>query len=278
MKALVYAHYSRTNSMSEYVLRAIECYRRYVQTIIFVSASPLPRTVRDQLNKHCAAVIERHNTGYDFASWKAGIDALDVPAQFEQIILTNDSVIGPLGDPSRMFDKLLSDPRDVCGLTLSWESRRHVQSYFVRFGRATLSSGAFEEFWREIEGLENKEDIIARYEIGLTAYMEIRGHTVGALFEPPSRLSTGKRVSIWARAASVRAPHEAYLRLRKINRLPHLNPTHYLWREILDAGIPFLKKELIRDNPRLEAVNKIVLEAKRRYGVDPAELESFAHA
>jgi hypothetical protein len=28
-----------------------------------------------------------------------------------------------------------------------------------------------------------------------------------------------------------------------------VNPTHDLWRQLLDAGFPFIKRELVRDNP-----------------------------
>ena len=47
---------------------------------------------------------------------------------------------------------------------------------------------------------------------------------------------------------NVRRIHTGRVRHAAVERMP-LNPTAELWRQLLEAGFPFIKRELLRDNP-----------------------------
>ncbi|MBV8096968.1 MAG: lipopolysaccharide biosynthesis protein, partial [Acetobacteraceae bacterium] len=49
-------------------------------------------------------------------------------------------------------------------------------------------------------------------------------------------------------AVEVRRTHARRIRKAAVRRTP-LNPTNELWRQLLLAGFPFIKRELLRDNP-----------------------------
>ncbi|MEO1043120.1 MAG: rhamnan synthesis F family protein [Pseudomonadota bacterium] len=276
MRALIFSHFSRTNALSSHVLETLTQYQTHTDEIVFVSTSPLPRAGHDQVNLLCSHVIERDNVGYDFMSWKTGLDALPGLDHADEIIIANDSVLGPLGQTDRLFSRLRKDTREVCGLTLSWEQARHVQSYFVRFSRATLRSGAFHDFWRGVTPLHDKQHVIDRYELQLSSFMEQRGHTTGALFEAPRGFTVMDRTKRWTKHVDLRHPVKALRSLRRSLDLKDLNPTIDLWRECLDAGIPFVKKELIRDNPPGVSIEGVTTELARRFTVDPDAIRKWS--
>ena len=237
-----------------------------------MSTSPLKESDKDILAERCATIIVRENEGYDFLSWKVGIEALGPLDNFTSIVIANDSVIGPMDDAGSFFQRLFDNRFDLCGLTLSWEHRRHAQSYFLHFASATLRSGAFETFWASIAPLSSKQAIIETYEIGLTQFMEDHGHSVGALFEPPAKTSWCTRMKLAARCASLSEPIGSLKGIRLALIVPQLNPTHYFWREILDQGIPYLKKELLRTNPTCQNLQLVRREILQRFLVDATEL------
>ncbi|WP_136660988.1 rhamnan synthesis F family protein [Nitratireductor sp. XY-223] len=276
MKALVFAHFSKTDSLSPGVLRAIETYARHVDVIAFVSTSTLPTDAHDSLSRVCKQIIVRNNIGYDFMSWKIGLEAIRPYDHFQEIILTNDSIIGPLADPTSLFERLSADPRDICGLTLSWEFGRHIQSYFVRYKSGPLRSRAFDAFWNDIAPNSEKQEIIQRYEVALTAFMEKHGHTVGALYEPRRDFSTPQRLSIWAANLRLNTLGSALRSLRRTLQTPSLNPTLYLWRETLKADLPFVKKELVRDNPTDQNLSLLFNELQMRFGIDATIVRHLA--
>ena len=87
-------------------------------------------------------IITRENLGYDFSSWKVGLDSIDIHS-FDRFIFMNDTVCGPFIPryiPKNitwfsMFCSLLSDKVKLSGLTINhypWGvndgSLTHVQS------------------------------------------------------------------------------------------------------------------------------------------------------
>ena len=276
MRMLILSHYSATGLLSDHVRYAVEHYHAHTDGIVFVSTSKLETAERKLLTQHCSSIIERENVGYDFLSWKTGIEALGPLDQIDEIIIANDSVVGPLGEAEEFFGRLRADPRDVCGLTLSWEGRRHIQSYFVRFSKAALRSGAFDDFWQEVAPLADKKQIIDRYELGLTSVMDEHGHSTGALFEVKEPGSMADRLAHWAQEVDWKHPQNALRSLRRIVDADALNPTIDLWRACFDAGVPFLKRELLRDNPGGVNVGRVLAEAEMRYGITPNELLAWA--
>ena len=65
--------------------------------IVFISSSD---TVSDvdlkKLSKNCIRIISRENKGYDFYSWKTGLQEYPQYNAHRALLLANDSVIGPL--------------------------------------------------------------------------------------------------------------------------------------------------------------------------------------
>jgi hypothetical protein len=239
------------------------------RSIVFVTnAGKLTETATAALREICAAIIIRRNIGYDFGAWRDAIDFLCLPrADTEELILANDSVFGPLVPLADVLDRLDYSKADIWGLTESWQVRYHLQSFFLAFGKTALHAPVFAKFWRNVRPVPAKSYIVWAYEIGVTQVMVKGGLRCAALwqYEPLLKLvdtesfetliaysetSAGKADPI------VRNRMLHALRLRDaIARRVALNPCADLWRQLLQAGFPFIKRELLRDNPtRVEDV------------------------
>ncbi|MBU6498226.1 MAG: lipopolysaccharide biosynthesis protein [Rhodospirillales bacterium] len=207
----------------------------------------------------CAGVLVRRNIGYDFGAMREGLEYLGLPrAETEMVLLVNDSVYGPLGPLDDMLARIDFTAADLWGATESWQRRYHLQSYFVAAGRRALDSAAWRTFWSSVRPVKSKSWVISRYEVGLTQKLLRAGLRCAAIFAyrdlvPDVDVSAlavpiDSGTSIVDPLLTMRRIHAHHVRHHAVTRTP-LNPTSDLWRQLLHAGFPFIKRELLRENP-----------------------------
>ncbi len=170
------------------------------------------------------AILARGNRGFDFAAWAAVMNYVPSVWKARLLILANDSVFGP----SRAFADVISNIRkskaDVIGLTESMELEPHLQSYFLALGSKALRSPEFRFYWSEVKAPTEKWDVIFEYEAKFSSFCKSIGLKCSTMFPCGPRCFdavSGKPV----------------------------NPTHYSWKDLIERGFPFIKADLIRDNP-----------------------------
>ncbi len=249
-RAIILAHFDRSGGFDPHVVQSLQRYRGAADRLIVVSSSA--RSLPRELHGVVDDFMPRANIGYDFCSWKAGLTLLR-PAEFDEIVCVNDSVYGPFADPAAVF----SDPRlggaDLWGMVFSEQatksrgSRRcpHLQSWCFGMRRRLLASQAYAEFWSGVEPLASKEEIIDRYEIGMSEHFLRAGFRLAALYD--ARTEAGIRLGeLWPHL-SVADPRRSWRLWKKARRTPH-NPSELVWWRLLDAGVPFVKVGLFRVN------------------------------
>jgi rhamnosyltransferase len=194
-------------------------------------------------------VILRENIGYDFMSYQAGIHSLDCSA-YDQLVVCNDSVYGPFFDLAAIFQEMDSRPGvDFWGMTSNNDIAYHLQSYFMVFNRQVLLSDTFQRFWQDVRVLESKREIIRQYEVGLSQSLTRAEFTASVYAE--YRVPIGSHLLAMAKRFS---PAKVIDKLRLLltgeNIVPRVNVSHFHWKELLlEERMPFLKIELLRDNP-----------------------------
>ena len=250
-RALVFAHYDRDGLFDPYVIDALHAFRRCMDhvTVVSTSAQHLPAALVPLVDRF----IARQNVGYDFCSWRAGLAALEPTEQFDEIICANDSVYGPLFDLAAALSDARVADADLWGMCLSEQGTKrrgknscpHIQSWFFGMRRPLIASQAFGDFWRSVVPLANKDDLIDRYELGMTEHFAAAGFRVAALYDARTagRLSLREmwpHFSLWE--------PQRLLRLLKKSRRPRHNPSELAYKRLLDAGVPFAKVSLFRLN------------------------------
>lgn len=249
-RALIVAHYDRDGIFDPHVLYSLQAYRQVFAhvTVVSASADHLP-SGRESL---ADTFIARENNGYDFFSWKIGFNALADKDRFFEIVFVNDSIYGPLFDIEHVLLAPALKEADFWGLTSSAEDRRHIQSYFFAMRHRLLKSDAAQRFWDNVRPFKDKADVIKSYELQMAAYFRSRGWSVAAIYHGSARYP--------ARWKTVRARDDLAQPLllakycyhnwrNRAWRTRRQNPMDHHWRAVIETGVPFVKVELLRDNP-----------------------------
>ncbi len=253
----LYAHYSAHGGISEMVLHQLRDYVRLGFRVVFVSsAESLDAASWQAVCGIAELVLHRRNHGFDFGAWS---DALAVATQaaepLAELLLVNDSVLGPLHPLDQPLASLRAAGDGLFGLTDSVQHAPHLQSYFL----LARGSGAIADvlaFLRRVPLSASKHRMVRRGEIALSCFARARGHRVAALWgyaalENAMVASEEARAGLLAALPSLAQhppPGVAALR-RALLDLP-LNPVHHFAALLVhQAGFPFLKTELVLRNP-----------------------------
>lgn len=257
------------------------------RSVVFITNSGrLDPVAEARLASLCACVVIRRNIGYDFGGWRDVIEHFDLPRPgTEEIIIVNDSVFGPIRPLETTLLRLDYENADIWGLTESWQQRYHLQSYFVAFGPRAIRAPAFRKFWASVIPAPAKSYVIGRYEVGMTQSLVKAGLRLNVLWPYETLTKQVGRDQIADYLAAETAPGGKVdpvdltrwlhiLRLRDaIARRRPLNPTSDLWRHLLLTGYPFIKRELLRDNPtRVEDIGDWADVLRDTLGVDPGPI------
>ncbi|UCG17326.1 MAG: hypothetical protein JSV19_04700 [Phycisphaerales bacterium] len=231
----LFAHFDRDGVIDDYVVQYLRSLHELdCETVVVSTAEGLDEEDIGRILPYCMKFIVKENIGYDFASWRTGLQAVGDISGYERVIVANDSVYGPLQDLKVVFDEMQGRNVDFWGITDSLKYGRHLQSYFLVFGKAVLSSPAFLEFWHDLPDYRHKYAVIIQGEVGLTRKLAAAGFAFAAYCP--------------IEAVQERQESEAETLASKF-RDPRISPTHRAWRGLLREGSPFLKIQLLRDNP-----------------------------
>lgn len=255
----VFVHWDGGGEVRPHVLAYLRSLAEAGLSVLFVSnAGFLRPEALDAVKALCAGVLIRRNVGYDFGAWREGFEQLGLPREdTEFAVMANDSVYGPLRPVDEMLGRMDFAQADVWGCTETWQTRYHLQSYLVAFSPAVLASPAWRRFWAAVRSTPSKTLVIQRYEIGLSQSLIRAGFDLralwpyGALVEDvdlPLITEDLPEGTLLDPLLDVRRAHARHVRNSAAFRVP-LNPTSDLWRQLLRAGFPFIKRELLRSNP-----------------------------
>jgi lipopolysaccharide biosynthesis protein len=254
-RVAIFVHWDRRGAVQEPVRHYLRALRQAGLSIVFVSnAGKLRPDAWAALRELCDIALLRRNIGYDFGAMREGLDACALPRpETEMVLIVNDSVYGPLAPLDETLKKIDFSVADIWGATESWQRRYHLQSFFLAVGRTALESEAWKRFWSRVRPIKSKTWVIRRYEVGLTGRMLAAGLRCAAIW-PYQELLRAVDASLLD-AGEIKDPlaasrkfHVNRIRIATVRRRP-LNPTADLWRQMLHARFPFLKRELLVKNP-----------------------------
>lgn len=246
----IYVHWSASGRVSEMVLRQLAGWRGLGFDVVFVTNSEPPVADIERTLEHCVLYLRRSNIGLDFGAWRDGLAAILADgAEPEELLLANDSVVGPLVPLGPLVERWRAGGAGFFGMTESLAGGVHLQSYLLLArGKAAIADMA--AHLAGFSDVRNKWRVVQSGEIALTRRMMRAGHRCAALFGY-ARLCALARPSDYA-ALGARFNGENSLSVYP------LNPTHHFWRLLLErADFPFLKTDLIARNAgRLPGVER----------------------
>lgn len=254
-KVCVFVFFDAEGIVRGHTLRYLDALVDEGFSIVFVSNARVHPGSLAHLVSRCARILVRDNRGYDFGAYRDGVLSLDLNSQsISTLLLANDSVYGPMSSLSDIFDRIDFAEADVWGVTDSWQVGYHLQSYLLAFGPEALANAGFADFWRGVRNVRSKWAVVRYYEIGLSRAMQLSGLRCAAVLDY-EMLVRRARAILQANETAAKHSVEA-LRIVSAERVLRaaaqrcaMNPVIDMWLILADAGSPFVKRELLRDDP-----------------------------
>ncbi len=223
-RVCLFAHHDRRGRIASYVAHHLGQLRQAGFAVHIALSGMRELHGDDRILLDALGVIPhlRPNRGYDFGAW-ADLDAAGCADGADTVLLANDSVFGPLQPLTPIFETMLSPATDVWGMVESREGAWHLQSWFLCFTAAAYRAPAVTRVLRlPFDGMA-KPEVVIHGELGLGAAIRADGLRWNARWRQPTA------------------------RLRRL--LPG-NAMHLDFLSVLRSGaVPFVKVELLRDNP-----------------------------
>jgi SAM-dependent methyltransferase len=192
-----------------------------------------------------SVLLSRRNAGYDFGMWADIIRTFPQVLDAKRVYFANDSVVIIPSIFPQLIETVRKSTADFVAATESSDHRYHTQSFFFAFRGKALSTPAIRSFWNSVRNLPDKRQVIKNYELTLVdAVRKTPSLSVDVIFN--TRI-------LFPEVAS--------------DTLQRWNPTHYFWDRLVDRGFPFIKMDLLRDNPQ-NIPTAHVYDLLRSHGVD----------
>ena len=267
----VMAHYDPRGQVAPHVRRHVQSLAEAVDELVIVSTAVLDDAAKSFLSGH-GRLIHRPNYGYDFFSYKTGLESSRLTGH-DEVVVCNDTYIGPLVDYTEIFDAMADRPADFWGLSASMRVHPHVQSFFVAFRPWLVESQAFRGFWERMSPVSDRAKVIAAYEVGLTRALADAGFRWTSYFteNAADRVLAQRRVAWWSlhRLPPPRSRLDlAWLAERSKDPW---NPAIALADVALDGGrLPYVKIDTLRYDPYGLGAERLLRLCEERF---PAEFD-----
>ena len=195
-KALVYVIFESEVRLQEYKLRFLQALAPLVDDVIVVVNGQLHNDDINRLEMY-GRVLARDNEGYDTAAFREGIFAFgkDKLKDYDQLLLVNDTNIGPMRDLSQVFQEMADKQLDFWGISFGEEQEdvtrenpygyipKHLQSYFLVIEKLMLNDDAFYEYWTHLTDTDSREKAIGRHETRFTKHFADLGYRFDAVVQ-----------------------------------------------------------------------------------------------
>lgn len=193
-QALVIAHYHKDGKLRSDTIDLLKNCEKYFKRIIFVSTN-----IQQQELNNLPSFVEFHvreNYGYDFFSYKYGLNLLENDINLQDSHPNKISLVTTLNtsflifDPQKFIrsyflDGLQENKGDFFGLTMhpkSGATPAHLQSFLLSFSDKVLTDQRVVNWWNRLSIFEEKSLIIKKYEMGISKYLNLLGYELNPIY------------------------------------------------------------------------------------------------
>lgn len=197
MKRLAIAFfYDEHGIVDDYMPYLMGAIGEFVDKTVFVSNGPIDPDGEKKIRNVADDVIIRENVGFDVWAYKRALEhvGFDKLAEYDEVILYNHTIFGPLYPLSEMFGVMESRKCDFWGITIhgamvpnpftgTGRLPHHLNSHFIAVRKKILASREFRDYWSNIPPIEDYFDSILKHESKFTEHFENLGYTCSSYIE-----------------------------------------------------------------------------------------------
>ncbi len=197
-RCCIYFFYDRDGIVDRYVIYQIKDLVKNLDRLIFVSNGKLTEESRLKVEEATKEIIERENKGFDVWAYKEGIEYIgyDNLNNYDELILMNFTMYGPLYPFSEMFEEMDKRDLDFWGITkhhgFSFDPfgtislgyiPEHIQSSFIVIRKLMLTSQYFKDYWVNMDMVNSYGESVGKHEAIFTYTFEGYGYKSGLYVE-----------------------------------------------------------------------------------------------
>nr|WP_268932588.1 rhamnan synthesis F family protein [Microbacterium paulum] len=150
--------------------------REHASRVLVVVNGALTDEGRAKLEPVSDEILVRENVGFDIWAHKEALEHVgEGIAEFDEVVLTNDTWFGPVRPFGPVFDRM--DARDVHFWGMTDHAREepnpftgkgvlpyHLQSFWIAVRREMFLSEAWREYWRDLPQMPSYFDAVLKHE------------------------------------------------------------------------------------------------------------------
>lgn len=186
-RLLIYFIYDQQGIVDDYIFYALQKLHPHMDRITVVSNGKLCEKAKQELSCVADQILERENVGFDVWAYKTALDSYgwSTLEQYDEIILMNYTIMGPVYDLADMFETMDSKPElDFWGITKCFREDNpdavklwgnpygyipeHIQSSFTSFRKRLVQSEIFQKLWDEMPMIQSYYESGGTYEQVIT--------------------------------------------------------------------------------------------------------------
>lgn len=309
MKRLgIFCFYSPDGKARQYIDYFLKDLVKNLSRLVIVINGEADDEARKLFARYTPYVITRSNEGLDIAAYREGLLSIGWKQleYFDEVVLCNDTVLGPIYSLKEMFDKMSTKDVAFWGMTtyelLSSDNSQvhmpaHLQSYWHVYRRELIQSPDFQKYWEKMPKWSSYRDITHNHEIPFTQRFAKLGFKWGSyvstgqfaeitpyglLFDPVDLISKArcplfKRRSFYLDYSEYMERTDGSPALTLYNFIRH--QTTYPISLIWDAILPYYNIEDIRQAMHLDyiAPNEGLLNPPEPWEIDSSQFKNDGH-
>ena len=189
----IFCMYDTNGDVADYVVYLLQQATSVMDDIFIVCNGKLSEEGGERLKPFAADISVRDNFGFDTGAWKTALFSHEqIFADYDELVLFNDSFYGPLYDFCDIFKEMEACDADFWGITVHGKAKdllkispygyipEHLQSYFIVVRKRMLCAEGFRTYWEGTSNAATFDEAVAKHEIRFTKFFADMGFTYAA--------------------------------------------------------------------------------------------------
>lgn len=193
-RLVIYVVWDRRGGVEDYIPFALRGFREVASHILVVVNGTLSDEGRAKLEPVSDEILVRENVGYDIWAHKDALDHMAPRlAEFDELLMTNDTWFGPIGEYGTVFDQMAQRSVHFWGLTDHAREEPnpftgkgvleyHLQSFWIVARKEMFLADAWSSYWRNLPTMPDYFDAVLTHETVFTEHFASRGYSHAVAF------------------------------------------------------------------------------------------------
>lgn len=185
----IFVFYDKDGIVDDYIPYLLDDLAKNFQELLIVCNGKITEEGKNKLYQYTPNILIRENAGFDIGGYKEGIEFLGWPrlAEFDELVLLNDTIMGPVYPFFEMFTTMEEKEVDFWGITRHYRVNEnpyncecgylpeHIQSYFMAFRKSMFQTEVFQKYWENLILLKSYDEAVSVYEAMFTKHFSELG-------------------------------------------------------------------------------------------------------